>query len=74
MEMGISPSNDNSKDQDKVILKQAWRLFSQYDLNAGLQQSLYRKMQFYILLLGIVVTILVCQKAISIRIFGLLRG
>jgi len=63
MEMGISPSNDNSKDQDKVILQQAWSLFSQYDLNAGLQQSLYRKMQFYILLLGIVVTILVLSES-----------
>jgi conflict system pore-forming effector with SLATT domain/uncharacterized protein DUF4231 len=63
MEMGISPSNDNSKDQDKVILKQAWKLFSQYDLNAGLQQSLYRKMQFYILLLGVIVTILVLSES-----------
>ena len=63
MDMGISPSNVNSKDQDKVILHQAWKLFSQYDLNAGLQQSLYRKMQFYILLLGVIVTILVLSES-----------
>ncbi len=61
--MGISPPNDNSKKQDKVILQQAWSLFSQYDLNAGLQQAFYRKMQFYILLLGIIVTILVLAQS-----------
>lgn len=61
--MSISSLNDNSKNQDKVILQQAWSLFSQYDLNAGLQQAFYRKMQFYILLLGIIVTILVLAQS-----------
>ena len=63
MDMGISPSTDNGKVQDEVILQEAWRLFGQYDLNAGAQQSLYRKMQFYILLLGVIVTILVLAES-----------
>jgi SMODS and SLOG-associating 2TM effector domain 1/Protein of unknown function (DUF4231) len=49
--------------QNSKILKHAWQLFSQYDMNAGLQQSFYRKMQFYILLLGIIITILVISQS-----------
>jgi uncharacterized membrane protein (DUF106 family) len=44
--------------KNKSILKHAWELFALYDKNAIIQQKLYKKFQFAILLLGIIVTIL----------------
>ena len=49
--------------QNKDILKHAWNLFAVYDKNAVIQQSLYKKFQFAILLLGIIVTILSLASA-----------
>jgi hypothetical protein len=49
--------------QNKDILNHAWKLFAVYDKNAIIQQSLYKKFQFAILLLGIVVTILSLASA-----------
>ncbi|HSF49944.1 MAG TPA: DUF4231 domain-containing protein [Nitrososphaeraceae archaeon] len=49
--------------QNNDILKHAWKLFAVYDKNAIIQQSLYKKFQFAILLLGIIVTILSLASA-----------
>src|SRR5688572_14563849 len=49
--------------QNQDILKHAWKLFAVYDKNAIIQQSLYKKFQFAILLLGIIVTILSLASA-----------
>jgi SMODS and SLOG-associating 2TM effector domain 1/Protein of unknown function (DUF4231) len=49
--------------QNKNILMHAWKLFAIYDKNAIIQQSLYKKFQFIILLLGIIVTILSLTSA-----------
>lgn len=43
---------------NKNILMHAWKLFATYDKNATIQQSLYKKFQMAILLLGIIVIIL----------------
>jgi SMODS and SLOG-associating 2TM effector domain 1/Protein of unknown function (DUF4231) len=49
--------------QNRNILMHAWELFAIYDKNALIQQSLYKKFQFTILLLGIIVTILSLTSA-----------
>jgi hypothetical protein len=49
--------------QNRNILIHAWELFAIYDKNAIIQQSLYKKSQFTILLLGIIVTILSLTSA-----------
>jgi hypothetical protein len=56
-------NSETIKNQNKNILMHAWKLFAVYDKNAIIQQSLYKKFQFAILILGIIVTILSLASA-----------
>jgi hypothetical protein len=60
--MDESPTLDPIQVKKASILKHASELRNQYALNSRLQQSLYRKVQIYILILGIIVTVLVITQ------------
>jgi hypothetical protein len=62
--MSEANSGINQK-QNKNILMHAWMIFATYDKNAITQQSLYKKFQFVILFLGIIVTILALVSAVD---------
>jgi hypothetical protein len=45
--------------REETILKLAWQRFASYDANASREQSTFRRLQFWILILGVVSTALV---------------
>src|SRR5574339_122915 len=45
------------------ILQHAWNLFDLYDKNSAEQQTLYKRIQLIILILGIVLTVLVLSQS-----------
>ncbi len=61
--MDKTPLANIAEESRNLSLRLAWEIFAQYDMNAIIQQLFYKRLQFYILLLGIAVTVLVLGES-----------
>jgi hypothetical protein len=58
-----SSINNGTQSPPNLSLRNAWKIFAQYDENAKLQQKDFNRLQKWVMALGVIATVLVLSQS-----------